>query len=116
VALVVRSEDFLPNYKRMWAELPEWDYDLRSGQAVENAEKLPARTALHGSAAGRKFKEITGRGDDWYDWDSNQFHFYGGKPIGDSLARYEGRSMQYFLTQWQSAEGGTEGLRTMVQV
>jgi predicted enzyme related to lactoylglutathione lyase len=115
VALVVRSEDFLPNYKRMWAELPEWDFDLRGGKTLENPEALPARTALHGSQAGHRFKEITGRGDDWYDWDSNQFHFFGSMPLGDSLTFYKGRSMQYFLDQWESAEGGKEGLRTMVQ-
>ena len=26
-ALIVRREDFLPNLRRMWADLPEWDYD-----------------------------------------------------------------------------------------
>ena len=39
-----------------------------------------ARTALHPSAAGRAWHEAWGRGDDWYDPDTNLFHFYGGEP------------------------------------
>jgi catechol 2,3-dioxygenase-like lactoylglutathione lyase family enzyme len=114
VALVVRSEDFLPNYKRMWTELPEWDFDLRGGGSPAHPETLPARTALHGSKAGRKFKAITGRGDDWYDWDSNQFHFYGSEALDEKLTRYKGRSMEYFIDKWTSAEGGPQAMREMV--
>ena len=115
VALVIRDEDFFPNYRRLWAELPEWDVDLRSGKPIETPETLPARTALHASLAGRKFKEITRRGDDWVDWDTNLFHFYGSVPKGGSMARYEGRSIQYYIKQWESAHGSTEGMREMAR-
>ena len=77
-ALVVRDADFFPNYERMWNELPDWEYDKETGKFIGSGDTLPARTARHGSPAGRKFYDIYGRGDDWYDWDSNCFHFFGG--------------------------------------
>ncbi len=107
-ALVVQMDDFMSNYERMWAELPEWDYDERDGKPIENPGALPARTALHGSPAGRKWKQIYGRGDDWYDPDTNCFHFYGGIPVGGgSLAVYEGRSMEYLVQKYMESKGET---------
>lgn len=104
-ALVIRCEDFFPAYERLWATLPEWDIDLRAGQTVVDPLSLPARTALHVSKAGRRFKALTGRGDDWFDWDTNLFHFYAGAPVGGSLSVYEGRAIDYFSDQWERTRG-----------
>jgi predicted enzyme related to lactoylglutathione lyase len=113
-ALLLHDRDFFPNYARLWAELPEWDPDMMFGKAVENPGELPPRTALHPSLAGRDFKLVTGRGDDWYDWDTNLFHFYGGTPIGDSFAVYEGHSIQYYIDEWRKTHGGTDTLASIV--
>jgi len=85
-ALLVRREDFWPNYERMWAELPEGDDDAKG-------TNLPARTMLHRSPNGFRFKAAFGRGDDWLDWDANLFHFVGGTARGDSMVKYD----SYFL-------------------
>lgn len=113
-ALLVRSDDFFANYARLWAELPEWDRDLLAGKPIENPEHLPACTALHPSSGGRDFKRLTQRGDDWFDWDTNLFHFYGGTPVGASLAVYEGHSIQYYIKQWEKTHGSTETLASVV--
>jgi predicted enzyme related to lactoylglutathione lyase len=74
-ALVLRAEDFWATHERMWAELPEWDFDAeRDGTYSGDWEQLTARTALHPSPAGRRWHEAFGRGDDWYDPDTNLFH------------------------------------------
>ncbi|HLY65663.1 MAG TPA: hypothetical protein VKU60_09015, partial [Chloroflexota bacterium] len=61
---------------------------------------LPARTARHGSPAGRKWFDIKGRGDDWYDWDTNCFHFMGGEPRNRSFALYEPHTMDWHLPRF----------------
>ena len=88
-ALVVHEADFWPNHERMWAELPEGDGD--GGGA-----NLPARTILHASPNGQRFKAAFGRGDDWIDHDENLFHFIGGGPRGGSMASYD----RYFLDDY----------------
>jgi len=88
-ALVVRAEDFWPNHERMWAELPEGDDD-------EHGWDLPARTILHASPNGKRFKAAFGRGDDWIDGDGNLFHFIGGGPRGGSMSSYE----RFFLDDY----------------
>ena len=107
-ALLVRREDYFPNYRRLWAELPEWDFDAKAngGKPVENAGDLPTRTVKHGSPAGQKFKQLTGRGDDWIDWDSNMFHFYGATPVGDSMAVYQTYALDYYIAEWERTFGG----------
>jgi hypothetical protein len=104
-SLEVRTEDFFPNYQRVWDELPEWDFDPIVGKPLESPlelRALPARTALHPSLGGRKFKKLTGRGDDFFDWDTNMFHFFGGTPAGESLAIYEGHAIDYYINEWES--------------
>lgn len=101
-ALVVREEDYLPNLRRMWAELPEWEYDSKAPLGVD-PETLPARTGAHGSTAGQRWKALYGRGDDWYDWDTLNFHFIGGTPQGGSMANYVGHSTEYYLEQLEGA-------------
>ncbi|MBM2810544.1 MAG: hypothetical protein HW416_1303 [Chloroflexi bacterium] len=99
-ALTVQADDFLPTYKRMWDALPEWDYNSRGGRPAAgevDEAALPARTALHGSGAGRRWKELYGRGDDFYDWDTNCYHLVGGVPVEGSMAHYAGRYMEDYV-------------------
>jgi hypothetical protein len=105
-ALVLRPEDFWPNYERMWAELPEWDFDAeRDGVYSGDWESLPARTAVHPSPAGRVWFAAFGRGDDWYDPDTNLFHFFGGAPQEGSMAKYEGHSIDDYAQEYLAARG-----------
>ena len=75
-ALTVRDEDFWGNYRRMWATLPEGDRPDSPTQ-TSDFPALPARTIMHGSGGGRRWFKMYGRGDDFYDWDANAFHFIG---------------------------------------
>jgi hypothetical protein len=104
-AVVVRPEDFWPNYERMWAELPEWDFDEQRGRYAGDGASLPARTTLHGSPAGRRWKAAFGRGDDWYDWDMNLFHFFVGVPQRGSMTTYEPHSIEDSMDQYLQAHG-----------
>ena len=105
-ALVVRDEDFLANYERMWAELPDLNHDVRNDGPISNPLSLQPSTILHISPSGRQFKRITGRGDDWFDWDTNMFHFYGGTPIdGTSLTVYDGHPAEDYIERWQQTHG-----------
>ena len=81
-ALTVRQEEFLPNYRRMWDGIPEEEgYKADLNLSLEQQEALPARTGLHRSPVGIRWKEICDRGDEFYDWDCHSFHFMGGKPL-----------------------------------
>jgi predicted enzyme related to lactoylglutathione lyase len=105
-ALVLRREDFFPSYERMWAELPEWEFDAeRDGIYAGDWESLTARTAVHPSGAGRRWFAAWGRGDDWYDPDTNLFHFYGGEPKGDTMMSYEGRGLDEYAKAYLEAHG-----------
>jgi len=99
-ALVVRPEDFWPNYERLWNELPEWGFDEQNGRYAGDGTALPPRSTLHGSPAGRKWKAAFGRGDDWYDWDANLFHFFVGIPRDGSMAKYEPHSIDYYMDDY----------------
>jgi predicted enzyme related to lactoylglutathione lyase len=113
-ALLLRDNDFFPNYRRVWAELPEWAFDPREGKPIENPESLPARTVLHPSPAGRRFHALAQRGDDFIDWDTNLFHFYGGTPVGDSMAVYEGHAVEDYIADWERTHGNFDGFRAML--
>jgi hypothetical protein len=105
-ALVLREPDFWPAYERMWNELPEWDFDAeRDGVYSGDWETLPARTAVHPSPAGRSWFKAYARGDDWYDPDTNLFHFFGGLPQGGSWADYEGHSIDEYAKAYLEARG-----------
>ena len=81
-ALTVRQDEFLPNYRRMWEGIPEEEgYKADLNLSLEQQETLPARTGLHRSPVGIRWKEICDRGDEFYDWDCHSFHFMGGKPL-----------------------------------
>lgn len=81
----------------MWNELPEWSWDMPPGRYPGNGASLPARTALHGSLAGRAWKKQFGRGDDWYDWDANMFHFIGGEPKNGSMSSYVPHTLDHYM-------------------
>ncbi|HEU4341164.1 MAG TPA: VOC family protein [Candidatus Binatia bacterium] len=108
-ALLVREQEFLPNYRRMWEGLPEEagpKEDLNDSRDREDA--FPARTGLHRSPVGYKWKEIYQRGDEFYDWDGHAFHFFGGIPLKQdgSLALYRGKEQEEYLREL------TESLKT----
>jgi hypothetical protein len=100
-ALVVREDDYFRNYQRLWSTLPEIDHDVLLGKVKDNPEELGPCTIMHPSRAGREFKKLVGRGDDWFDCDTNLFHFFGGKPDDASFATYEGKSMQDYIEEWR---------------
>ncbi len=101
-ALTVREEEFFSNYRRMWEGRPEEagpTENLNDSRAKEDA--FPARTGLHRSPVGYKWKEIYQRGDEFYDWDGHAFHFYGGIPLKNdgSLALYQGKEQEEYLRE-----------------
>jgi len=104
-ALVVRDEDFWPSYDRMWASVPEWQWDTDQGHFVGAGPELPARTSRHGSPAGVQWFEMRGRGDDWYDWDTNCFHFMGGAPRDRAFSQYEPHTMDWHLPTYLAKQG-----------
>lgn len=117
-ALVVRKADFFPNYGRVFASLPEWQFDAVTGKLNEDPaalRRLPARTAQHPSPGGLKFKATTGRGDDFFDWDTNMFHFFGATPIGGSYALYDGHAVEDLIADWERTHGDLESLRAFVK-
>ncbi len=111
-ALTVREEEFFPNYRRMWEGLPEEQTDKANANlSLEQQEALPARTGLHRSPVGLKWKKICERGDEFYDWDAHAFHFIGGMPLKDdgSMALYESKEQEEYLREL------TESLKRGVQ-
>ena len=102
-ALTVREDQFFPNYERMWRELPEWDYDQRRGPFTGDGLVLPARTAQHGGVFGFRFKDTFGRGDDWFDPDTNLFHFLGGAARDASMTRYDPHPMEDYMDAYLAA-------------
>ena len=114
-ALVVRADEFFPFYERIWAELPEWEHDVTAGTVATDNEQLPPRTVRHPSAGGVRFWSLTKRGDDWFDWDTNLFHFYGGDPINGSMATYQPRNILRYVDDLTRSSEGTKSLLDMTQ-
>jgi catechol 2,3-dioxygenase-like lactoylglutathione lyase family enzyme len=101
-ALTVREEEFLPNYRRMWDGLPEENNEkAKLNASLAEQDALPARTGLHRSPVGLRWKEICDRGDEFYDWDAHAFHFIGGKPLRSdgSLSLYEAIEQEEYLLE-----------------
>ena len=101
-AFTVREKEYFPNYRRMWEGLPEEAGPKESlNDSREQEDALPARTGLHRSPVGYKWKEIYQRGDEFYDWDGHAFHFYGGIPLKNdgSLALYRGKEQEEYLRE-----------------
>ena len=100
-ALTVRAEEFMPNYRRMWETLPEEAMAKEDDSlSLEEEDALPARTGLHRSPVGYRWKAIFERGDEFYDLDGHAFHFFGGRPVKDdgSLALYTIVEQDEYLT------------------
>ncbi|MEA2640603.1 MAG: Glyoxalase/Bleomycin resistance protein/Dioxygenase superfamily [Chloroflexota bacterium] len=96
-ALTVRDDDYFENYRRMWATLPDTG-DSERGDTQIDQTTLPARTVMHGSGGGRKWFQLFGRGDDFYDWDANAFHFIGSEGLERSPGMtYKAHSMEYHV-------------------
>jgi catechol 2,3-dioxygenase-like lactoylglutathione lyase family enzyme len=102
-AFVVRDEEFNTAYERIWDELEEWDYDQRAQGPVADPGALGARTGMHGSDAGRRWKAMYGRGDQVYDPDTNSFHFVGGSG-SPTLATYEAHYMEDYVEAFMKAK------------
>jgi predicted enzyme related to lactoylglutathione lyase len=93
-ALLVRDEDFWGNYRRMWGTLPEGERP--ESDSTINFAAEPARTIMHGSGGGRRWFKMYGRGDDFYDWDANAFHFIGSVGMDESpQLTYKAHSMDW---------------------
>ena len=73
---------------------------------------------MHRSPVGLKWKQISNRGDEFYDWDCHSFHFMGGKPLkaDGSMVLYQAIEQEEYLRELaesvqQSAQPGLmEGL------
>ena len=113
-ALTVHQDSLLPNYRRLWAGIPEWGIDPMACKPNETPESLPARSARHGSPQGRRFYVEIGKGDDFYDWDTDLFHFIGGTPAGGSMATYEPQIIGAYMEAWEREHGNLDGFRAMV--
>jgi catechol 2,3-dioxygenase-like lactoylglutathione lyase family enzyme len=98
-AMVIGDEQFMPAMDRMWRELPEWDFDPEAMPrlSAEEAGALPARTCIHGSPIGPRWKSTLGRGDSFCDWDTNVFHFVGGTPVNGSMVSFKGVEQERYL-------------------
>lgn len=105
-ALAVPEAEFWAYHERMWDEVPEWGYDMGEQPYQGNAALLPARTALHGSPAGRSWLKRFGRGDDWIDWDCNLFHFVGAEyPAGQNGALYTVHFIDEYMEDYLATHG-----------
>jgi hypothetical protein len=86
----------------MWAGLAEEENEkAKANLSLEQQDALPARTGLHRSPVGRKWKEICERGDEFYDWDAHAFHFIGGIPLktDSSMALYQAKEQDAYLRE-----------------
>lgn len=87
-ALLVRTDEFIDAYRHMWTGLPESEHH-RFQEEVPDESTLPPRTELHGLVALRERSATFARGTSFYDWDTNCFHFSGGRPCDGSMAHYQ---------------------------
>ena len=110
-AFTVGEDQYFSNYRRLWDGVPEEPGVKETINLPEEEEKrLPARTGLHGSPAGRLWKERYQRGDEIYDWDGHAFHYIGGisASADGSLSRYKPKEqMEYFRELADSLAGGS---------
>lgn len=112
-AMTVHQDAFIPNYRRLWAGLPYVENDPAKGAPTDAPESLPARYVRHTSPEGRRFHALTGKGDDFYDWDTNLLHFVGGTPV-NGMAVYEGHTVGDYMAAWEAEHGTLDGFREML--
>ena len=98
-ALTVRAEDYMGNYRRLWAGVPEEESREGSHRTIEQEDELPARTGLHLNPQGNRWMEAYQRGDMFYDFDGHAFHFIGGLSAAadGSLALYRPKEQGSYL-------------------
>ena len=84
---------------QMWRDLPEWDFDPEAmpSLSADEAGSLPARTCIHGSPIGPRWKRAMGRGDSFTDWDTNVFHFVGATALDRSTTAFTGVEQEDYL-------------------
>jgi catechol 2,3-dioxygenase-like lactoylglutathione lyase family enzyme len=104
-AFIVRDDEFMLTLDHMYAELPEWDFDPDNlpNLSAEEAGALPARTGIHGNPIGPEWKRTLGRGDSFFDWDTNCYHFVAAAPVDGSMASFEPVSQRQYLEPFRSA-------------
>ena len=104
-ALIVKDDAFMPMMEHMWEKLPEWDFVPGASPRLplEEAQSLPARVGLHGNPIGPEWKKLFGRGDSFYDWDTNTFHFVAASPGDGSMVNPKGVSQRRYMEQYQAA-------------
>ena len=106
-ALVVRDDEMMPAYERMWAALPESSEEAGAPATGVADEARPARTGYHGNPAGKEWIAEFGRGDEFYDWDTNSYHFVGGVPVEGSMGRYTSRGSRTYIAEHAAARGNS---------
>jgi len=99
-AFIIRNEEFVPTYEKLWADLSEWNHDRRAQGPIADPGALPARTGMHGSEAGRLWKKVYGRGDAIIDADTNNFHFVGGTSDEPTMTRYQAHYMEEHISAY----------------
>jgi len=100
-ALVIPADEFMQAYERMWAALPEEE----SGASPLDDERLPARTGYHGNPSGRDWLGEFGRGDNFYDWDTNAYHFVAGIPVNGEWRGYTSRGSRTYIAEHAAMRG-----------
>ena len=98
-AMMVRGDEMMQVYEHMWADLPEWDHDpvVRVCVPAEETQQLPARMGIHGSPVGQPWRTGFGRGDSFWDWDTNAFHWVPGAPVAGTEATLTPESARKYL-------------------
>jgi hypothetical protein len=87
VALVVRDDEFIEAYRRLWDGLPESTYV--PGQPPPNESEIPPRTEQHATVIRGESPDTYGRGIYLYDWDCSVYHFVGTTPVNGAMAHYK---------------------------
>jgi len=98
-ALVVREDEMMKVYQKMWDRLPEWDHDpvIRRRLPTEETQQLPARVGIHGSPSGQPWRSAFLRGDSFWDWDTNAFHWVPAEPVDGSMAAPKTKSVWPYI-------------------
>jgi catechol 2,3-dioxygenase-like lactoylglutathione lyase family enzyme len=98
-AMILRGDEMMRSYGQMWAELPEWDHDPAECPFVpaDEAQRLPPRVGIHGSPIGAPWRAGFGRGDTFWDADTNTFHWVPGVPVAGSPTALEPESSRKYL-------------------
>ena len=103
-ALTLPEDAFFPTLRHMWDGLPEGEHE-RMGLSRAEEDARPARTEGRGSPTARKWRELYGRRDGFYDWDGHAFHFVGGiaTRADGSLAVYRPKESEEYLKELEQA-------------